>query len=242
MTPTTSSDERAHRLRPAYARRGHLAAALRETTGVLVSLAVVALLGVVALRTPYPGVLWRIVAADPPETYVVPVHGVRAGDLRPSFGAPRSGGRTHQGIDILARRGTPVVATADGMVVSTRPNRLGGTVVWVAGAGRRLYYYAHLDAVAPDVRVGTIVRAGDRLGSVGTTGNAAGGPPHLHFGIYRTPSWLGDGRTAALDPYPYLREALRGRDATRPAARPTGVAPRQRLSTKGQSRRSTPHS
>jgi murein DD-endopeptidase MepM/ murein hydrolase activator NlpD len=205
-----------------------------------VSLAIVAMLVLLALSTPYPALVWRIVAAAAPEEYVVPVEGVRAADLRRSFGAPRSGGRTHEGIDILARRGTPVVAAADGLVVSTRPNRLGGTVVWVAGAGRRLYYYAHLDAVAPRVRVGAIVRAGDRVGVVGTSGNAAGGAPHLHFGIYRTPSPFADGASAAVDPYPLLREAFENVDDARPAARPKGRAPRQRLSTQHPPSRTAP--
>jgi murein DD-endopeptidase MepM/ murein hydrolase activator NlpD len=90
-----------------------------------------------------------------------------------------------------------VIAASDGVISSTRPNRLGGTVVRLLGAGRRVYYYAHLDRLAPETRVGRFVRAGDVLGEVGTTGNARGGPPHLHVGIYTL-------RGGAIAPHPLL--------------------------------------
>jgi murein DD-endopeptidase MepM/ murein hydrolase activator NlpD len=63
-------------------------------------------------------------------------------------------------------------------------NRLGGNTVTVLGAGGRAYYYAHLDAYAHGLAAGQYVSAGTPLGYVGTTGNAAGTPPHLHFGVY----------------------------------------------------------
>jgi peptidoglycan LD-endopeptidase LytH len=147
-------------------------------------------------QSPQGRFAWWLATADPPARYVVPVEGVRAAALRSSFGVPRSGGRTHKGVDILARRGTPVLAAARGVVVSTRPNRLGGTVVWVAGAGRRLYYYAHLERLEPGIEAGLLVEAGRTLGVVGTSGNARGGPPHLHFGVYTA--------TGPVDPYPLL--------------------------------------
>lgn len=143
--------------------------------------------------------LARLFRDATPSTLVVPVAGVDRRALRASFGVPRPGNRTHQGIDILAASGTSVIAAADGIVASTMPNRLGGNVVWVLGAGRRIYYYAHLDSLEEHIRAGAIVAAGDRLGKVGTTGNAAGGPPHLHFGIYLLAP------RAAIDPFPLLR-------------------------------------
>jgi murein DD-endopeptidase MepM/ murein hydrolase activator NlpD len=149
---------------------------------------------------PHVRAFWRVATAEAPSTLVVPVQGVKRATLRSSFGAPRPGNRQHQGIDILAPRGTLVVAADAGVVTGTRPNRLGGNVVWAAGAGRRLYYYAHLQEVAADVGPGRLLAAGDVLGSVGTSGNAAGGPPHLHFGIYAV-SHL---RFAAIDPHPLL--------------------------------------
>jgi murein DD-endopeptidase MepM/ murein hydrolase activator NlpD len=128
---------------------------------------------------------WALVRyAVGPSRLTVPVSGVARTSLRSSWGEPRSGHRHHQGIDIFARRGTPVIAAADGEVVRVGHDRLGGNVVWVAGAGAQLYYYAHLDAFQPGLHAGERVRAGDRLGRVGTSGNARGTPPHLHFGIY----------------------------------------------------------
>ena len=110
------------------------------------------------------------------------------------FGVDRDGGaRRHEGVDIFAPRGTPVVAAAAG-IATPGENRLGGTVVWLRdGAHGLSHYYAHLDTVL--IGPATRVRAGDTLGTVGTSGNARTTPPHLHFGLYD------DG---ALDPSPFL--------------------------------------
>jgi peptidoglycan LD-endopeptidase LytH len=105
------------------------------------------------------------------------------------------GARRHRGIDIHAPRGTPVVAAADGIVERVTENELGGLVVWIREtASNRQHYYAHLDA--QHVRAGAVVRAGDVVGTVGNTGNAADTPPHLHFAIYR--------RGIAVNPLLYL--------------------------------------
>jgi murein DD-endopeptidase MepM/ murein hydrolase activator NlpD len=127
---------------------------------------------------------WALVRNAAPVALRVPVAGVARPSLRSSYGEPRSGHRRHQGIDIFARRGTPVVAACGGEVVRIGHDRLGGNVVWVAGGGARLYYYAHLEAFRPGLRVGERVDGGAVLGRVGTTGNARGTPPHLHFGVY----------------------------------------------------------
>ncbi len=113
------------------------------------------------------------------------------------FGVGRDGGaRRHEGVDLFAPRGTPVVAASDG-IASPGENRLGGTVVWLRDARRGLsHYYAHLDTAL--VGPGARVRAGDTLGRVGTSGNARGTPPHLHFGLYDS---------GALDPAPFLTPA-----------------------------------
>jgi peptidoglycan LD-endopeptidase LytH len=132
-------------------------------------------------------------------TLTLPVEGATRRSIQSYFLAPRDGGaREHQGLDIFAPRGTPVVAAADGVVTSVGTNRLGGNVVWVARPFRReSFYYAHLDTQT--ATAGRRVKAGDVLGTVGATGNAAGGPPHLHFGIYT-------GR-GAVDPLPFLEPA-----------------------------------
>ncbi|MBL8961894.1 MAG: M23 family metallopeptidase [Gemmatimonadetes bacterium] len=137
-----------------------------------------------------------VVRAEPILAFPVAGHGNRA--VQSFWGMARDGGRRrHEGIDIFAPRGTPVVASVDGMIRSTRPNELGGKVVWLSDPGRgQSLYYAHLDSVA--VLEGEGVRRGDTLGFVGNTGNARTTRPHLHFGIYRRGS-------GAMDPWPWVR-------------------------------------
>jgi murein DD-endopeptidase MepM/ murein hydrolase activator NlpD len=134
-----------------------------------------------------------------PKQLVVPVAGVQPERLSSTFGAPRSGGRQHQGIDIFAHRGTPVLAAAPGRVIRVGHNHLGGRVVWVAGGGARLYYYAHLNSFS--VEGGQTVAAGDEIGRVGNSGNAVTTPPHLHFEIHPAGHLF-----RAVDPAPMLKE------------------------------------
>jgi hypothetical protein len=117
--------------------------------------------------------------------------------VRSWFGDARDGGaRDHEGVDIFAPRGTTVVAVADGVIESVTNTSIGGRVVWQHDPQRNLsYYYAHL--TQQHVARGDVVRAGDRLGTVGNTGNAAATRPHLHFAIYRP------GRVA-INPVPFL--------------------------------------
>ena len=126
----------------------------------------------------------------------VPVEGVRPAQLTDTWGAPRSGGRRHEGIDIFAPCGRPVVSATRGLVLGVGENRLGGRVVRVLGPGGSVHYYAHLSRFG-DVRGGDRVRPGDTLGYVGDTGNARGTPCHLHYGVYER----GGG---ARNPYPLL--------------------------------------
>ncbi|RYX93995.1 MAG: M23 family metallopeptidase [Comamonadaceae bacterium] len=129
---------------------------------------------------------------------VVPVQGVRAAGLADTWGATRSAGRTHEGIDIFARCGHPVVSATEGIVLSLGDNKLGGMTIRVLGPGHSMHYYAHLSrygALGP----GDHVLPGDPLGAVGDTGNARGTPCHLHYGIYMA--------GGARNPYPYLRPA-----------------------------------
>ena len=124
-----------------------------------------------------------------------PVSGLTSRDVQSGFGAERdSGTRSHQGIDIFAPRGTPVLAVADG-IANADTNDLGGNVVWLRDGliGGTRYYYAHLDRSAFDGSAR--VREGDVLGYVGNTGNARTTAPHLHFGVYE------DG---PIDPAPFV--------------------------------------
>jgi murein DD-endopeptidase MepM/ murein hydrolase activator NlpD len=117
----------------------------------------------------------------------VPVAGVRAGDLRSTFDAPRDGGaRQHAALDIMAPRGTPILSADDGRVWKIRSNGLGGLTVYATDPGERfVYYYAHLDGYFRGLTEGQPLAKGDTLGYVGSTGNASAGAPHLHFQVSR---------------------------------------------------------
>ena len=115
----------------------------------------------------------------------IPVQGVGAGSLRDSFAEDR-GGRSHEAIDILAARGTPVLAVEDGRVEKLFTSRLGGVTLYQFDVdGEYCYYYAHLERYADGLTEGALVRRGDVVGYVGTTGNAPPQTPHLHFAIFR---------------------------------------------------------
>jgi peptidoglycan LD-endopeptidase LytH len=130
-------------------------------------------------------------AAEPkPElrerTLLIPVQGVPASALADNFADSRGGGtRVHHALDIMAPRGTPVLAAGDGSVIRLHRGGAGGiTVYQLDGAGRYGYYYAHLARYADGLAEGQRVARGDVLGYVGTTGNAPPSAPHLHFAIY----------------------------------------------------------
>ena len=123
-----------------------------------------------------------------------PVQGAGKFDFSNSFGAPRHGGRNHAGNDIFAKRGTPVLASVGGTLTRADGARA-GLAFYIAGDDGVTYYGAHLDSMAV---AGGRVERGQRLGTVGTTGNAQGTPPHLHFEIK-------PGGGGSIDPYGYLR-------------------------------------
>ncbi len=148
-----------------------------------------------------PRALWELSRLPSPTALPVPVEGVRAARIADTFGAPRGSDRTHAGVDIFAKRGTPVFSATHGVVASVRKSGLGGKQVWVVGPARERHYYAHLEDWQAGLKMGDVVRPGDPLGTVGTTGNARGTPPHLHYGIY--------GGSGAYDPLPLLKAAAR---------------------------------
>ena len=130
----------------------------------------------------------------------IPVQHVKAKQLNDTWGASRSQGRRHEGIDIMAPRGTKVYSTTNGLIADLRDNNLGGKVIWVLGPSGSWHYYAHLNAHKRGLAIGDYVQKGDLLGYVGNTGNARYTAPHLHYGIYLD----GKGR-GAVNPFPYLR-------------------------------------
>jgi peptidoglycan LD-endopeptidase LytH len=134
-----------------------------------------------------------------PSALPIPVDGVMRSQLRDTWGAARFGGRNHKGIDIMAPRNTPIRSVTEGIVEIKGMRGLGGQVVTITGPGGYRHYYAHLEEYGPQV-VGDWVAAGEIIGYVGTSGNAAMSPPHLHYGIY-APSG------SAVNPFTYLRES-----------------------------------
>jgi murein DD-endopeptidase MepM/ murein hydrolase activator NlpD len=111
------------------------------------------------------------------------------------WGNPRSGGRRHKGTDIFGKRGSPLVAVAKG-TVRTGNGGLGGITVWVNSDYGVNYYYAHMGSIAPGITTGSRVNIGDKVGTVGDSGNARGGTPHNHFGIWVN-GWVNPYRTLA---------------------------------------------
>lgn len=176
---------------------------LRRLTLALVALALAAAALLLLAAWRHPKLVAAIAYWHEPAERIVPVAGVRAKDLRSTWGAPRSGGRSHRGVDIFAPKGTPVVSAVAGVVWRVGTNTLGGRVVWVVGEGPAAYYYAHLDAWAPGLRSGQRVEPGTLLGTVGQTGNARTTPPHLHFAVHRIAP-LG---VLGVDPVPELAGA-----------------------------------
>ncbi len=156
--------------------------------------------------------------------FVFPVYGTASfGD---SFGAPRAdvAGGWHHGEDIFAATGTPLLAVADGTLHTIGFNRLGGYRLWLRDAQGDEFYYAHLSAYSPLAVEGRSVRAGDVIGFVGATGDADGGPPHLHFEIHPA-AMLGLGYDGVVAPYPILLAWRRADDISFSAGRvfvPTG--------------------
>jgi peptidoglycan LD-endopeptidase LytH len=117
---------------------------------------------------------------------MVPVVGLTPRAVRDDFNAPRSGGRTHRAFDLMAPRGTPVIAAAAGQILALRQNNLGGITIYLLDESQRyVHYYAHLDRYARGLREGMRVPQGQLIGYVGHTGNASPNAPHLHFQVLR---------------------------------------------------------
>ena len=138
-----------------------------------------------------------------------PVPGEDSTRLDDSFDAPRDGGvRKHNAIDIMARKGTPILSVQDGRILKLSTNPKGGITVYATDLEEQyVYYYAHLDRYHPGIYAGKPLMRGDTLGYVGTTGNAPPDLPHLHFQVMHMPTdrrqfWNGE----PINPYPMLRQ------------------------------------
>ena len=159
----------------------------------------------------------RLYTQTPDTRLAMPLTAVSKRQIADTWHAPRGTDRVHEGQDIFAPEGTPILSATSGYVYKIGENNLGGKTVSIIGAGGRVYYYAHLDAYNPQLSEGDSVTTRTVLGFVGTTGNAQGTPPHLHFGIYTS--------TGAINPLPLLTDrtntATRPRPESTPARRTT---------------------
>ena len=140
----------------------------------------------------------KLYTQTPDSRISMPLEDVSKRQIADTWQAPRGVGRRHEGQDIFARRGTPILSATNGLIYKVGENNLGGQTVSVIGSGGRVYYYAHLDRYAPGLEVGKRVTTRTVLGYVGTTGNAQGTPPHLHFGVYTL--------NGAINPLPLLTD------------------------------------
>ena len=138
---------------------------------------------------------------------LLPVRGLHPEDLVSSFEDARGRSRKHEAIDILAPRGTDVFAVEDGKVAKIFTSEAGGLTLYQFDPTETfVYYYAHLDSYAPGLKEGDMLRKGDVVGTVGTTGNAPKDTPHLHFAIAKLDPdkrWWGG---TALDPFLVWRD------------------------------------
>ncbi|HYC34990.1 MAG TPA: M23 family metallopeptidase [Usitatibacter sp.] len=158
------------------------------------------------LATPAPMPSTRGIAA-----LLMPVVGVRASDVRDSF-EDRRGLRRHRALDIMAPRGTPVVAAASGRVARMYRHPLGGLNVYQYDAAQEhALYYAHLDRFAPGLKEGMWLERGELLGYVGSTGNASPTAPHLHFAVFRLKDDKRWYRGVPVNPHPLLAAPSRAR-------------------------------
>ncbi|HYE56914.1 MAG TPA: M23 family metallopeptidase [Rhodothermales bacterium] len=144
----------------------------------------------------------------PAGALLIPVAGVEGRQLVDTFTQARSEGRIHNALDIMAPKGTPVVAAAAGRVLRLFTSERGGKTVYVLlPDGHTVHYYAHLDAYAEGLAAGKQVRAGEFIGTVGETGNVAPGSPHLHFAIWTATDSLHFWNGTSINPYPLLKNA-----------------------------------
>jgi murein DD-endopeptidase MepM/ murein hydrolase activator NlpD len=155
-----------------------------------------------AMPTPTPATNSH---ANSNTSLLIPVQGVRPEQLRDTYTDARSEGRVHNAIDIMAAKGTPVIAAADGTVIRLFQSDKGGTTVYVRGTDdHTIYYYAHLSAYADGLAENKFIRRGETIAYVGDTGNAVAGNYHLHFAIWTVEDpkrfWNG----TDINPYPLL--------------------------------------
>lgn len=172
--------------------------------GVPVQQASLPELAVPAVVSPAVGALMDVPL--PEGRLQVPVAGVGVEQLSDTFGQARGSERRHEALDILAPKGTPVLAASDGKLVKLFTSKPGGLTLYQFDPDEKVsYYYAHLDRYATGLEEGRQLKRGDVIGYVGSSGNADPAAPHLHFAVFELgpeKNWW-EGR--ALNPYPLLK-------------------------------------
>jgi peptidoglycan LD-endopeptidase LytH len=136
----------------------------------------------------------------------VPVSGISPTMLHDTYNELRGGTRVHEALDILAPRGTPVLSATTGRILKLFNSKAGGLMVYAADSTQRfILMYGHLDAYQPGLAAGQMLRRGQLLGTVGTTGNAPANTPHLHFAIARSANVNDWWKGTPVNPYPLLK-------------------------------------
>ncbi len=130
--------------------------------------------------------------------FILPIGGSQG--FANTWGAPRSGGRRHKGTDIMASCGAPVLAVTDGVISNLHSGGNGGIMAYLRANNGDIFFYAHLKGYAPGIRNGTRVTVGQKIAMNGNTGNARGGPCHVHFEWHK-------GGGGPVNPYPLLNSA-----------------------------------
>jgi len=136
----------------------------------------------------------------------LPVEGIKRSELHSNFDELRGGTRKHEALDILAPRNTPVFAVEDGKIARLFLSDAGGITIYQYDPSMTyVYYYAHLERYAADLKEGQEVKRGEVIGYVGTTGNAPRNTPHLHFAIFKMTDQKHWWQGTPLDPYSVLK-------------------------------------
>ena len=152
------------------------------------------------------------ITSEFPTALMIPVVGIKREQLQDTFSDARSEGRVHNAIDIMAEVGTAVVAVADGEIAKFFDSESGGITIYQYNFDRRsVYYYAHLEKRADNLKEKDFVKRGTIIGYVGDTGNAGAGNYHLHFSItlLDDPKRIFDG--TEINPYPLLKDGIESR-------------------------------
>jgi murein DD-endopeptidase MepM/ murein hydrolase activator NlpD len=160
-----------------------------------------------------------------PGALLMPVPGVDPATLQDNY-HQRRGDAPHHALDIMAPRGTPVVAVADGRIAKLFTSKPGGLTVYQFDTSERFaYYYAHLDRYADGLAEGQLLRRGDPVGTVGSTGNASADAPHLHFAVHVLGPERAWWKGTPVNPFPLIGGTSRAQPAGAQAAGRSDDAP-----------------